>query len=120
MAIGLSRVAAGTIGFSLLAFGRGESMGNTGKGVEIPLHSAKAGLWTAQRGWLIGSGSLQQGGEGAHPEPTRLGSFVRGELSREDNRAVVRHLLTGCPACSGVLRPLLGQADLPLPRTGGR
>jgi hypothetical protein len=56
----------------------------------------------------------------AHPGPIRLGSFVRGELSREDNRAVVRHLLTGCPACSAVLRPLLGQADLPLPRTGGR
>jgi hypothetical protein len=55
-----------------------------------------------------------------HPAPARLGSFVRGELSREDNRAVVRHLLTGCPACSDVLRPLLGQADLPLLRTGSR
>ncbi len=27
------------------------------------------------------------------PEPARLGSFVRGELSREENRALVRHLL---------------------------
>lgn len=55
-----------------------------------------------------------------HPGLARLGSFVRGELNREDNRAVVRHLLTGCPACAAVLRPLMGQADLPLSRAGGR
>lgn len=55
-----------------------------------------------------------------HPAPARLGSFVRGELDRAENRAVVRHLLTGCPACSTVLRPLLGEADLPLRRTGDR
>jgi hypothetical protein len=86
----------------------------------VPFSAAKANLWATQRGWLLGSGPLQQAGEAAHPAPARLGSFVRGELSREDNRAMVRHLLTGCPACSAVLRPLLGQADLPLPRTGGR
>jgi hypothetical protein len=55
-----------------------------------------------------------------HPGPARLGSFIRGELNREDNRAVVRHLLTGCPACAAVLRPLLGQAELPLLQAGGR
>ena len=68
--------------------------------VVIPFHPARSGS--------------------AHPGLARLSSFVRGELSREDNRAVVRHLLTGCPACAAVLRPLMGQADLPLSRTGGR
>jgi hypothetical protein len=38
-----------------------------------------------------------------HPAPARLGSFVRGELSREENRALVRHLLTGCPQCRQVI-----------------
>jgi hypothetical protein len=58
--------------------------------------------------------------EAPHPAPARLSSFVRGDLSREDNRAVVRHLLTGCRECSAVLHPLLGQADRPLERTGKR
>jgi hypothetical protein len=53
---------------------------------------------------------------GPHPASARLGSFLRGELSREDNRALVRHLLAGCPDCAAVLRPLLGHAAIPLPR----
>jgi hypothetical protein len=55
-----------------------------------------------------------------HPSPARLGSFVRGDLSREDNRAMVRHLLSGCRDCSSVLRPLLDPADHPLPRMENR
>jgi len=55
-----------------------------------------------------------------HPAPARLGSFIHGDLSREENRAVVRHLLTGCPDCSSVLRPLLDPADRPLPRMENR
>lgn len=55
-----------------------------------------------------------------HPAPARLSSFVRGDLNREDNRAVVRHLLTGCRDCSAVLRPLLSQADHVLQRTVNR
>ena len=51
-----------------------------------------------------------------HPSLARLGSFVRGDLSREDNRAMVRHLLSGCRDCSSVLRPLLDPPDHPLPR----
>jgi hypothetical protein len=55
-----------------------------------------------------------------HPSPARIGSFVRGDLSREDNRAMVRHLLTGCRDCSAMLRPLLGPADHPLQRMENR
>jgi hypothetical protein len=55
-----------------------------------------------------------------HPSPARLGSFVRGDLSREDNRAMVRHLLRGCRDCSSVLRPLLDPAYHPLPRMENR
>lgn len=86
----------------------------------VAFPAAKANPWAAQRRWLHGSSPLQQAGEAAHPAPARLGSFVRGELSREDNRTLVRHLLAGCPTCSAMLRPLLGQADFPLSRTGGR
>ncbi|HEX5720860.1 MAG TPA: zf-HC2 domain-containing protein [Thermoanaerobaculia bacterium] len=55
----------------------------------------------------------------SHPAPARLGSFIRGELSREENRALVRHLLTGCPDCAALLRPLLGQAGHSPLRWGG-
>ena len=48
--------------------------------------------------------------EAPHPTSARLAGFVRGDLSRENNRAVVRHLLAGCQACSTALRPLLEQA----------
>lgn len=42
--------------------------------------------------------------------PTRceresLERFLRGELAPAQNRAVVRHLLTGCPECLKVTRP---------------
>ena len=55
-----------------------------------------------------------------HPSPAWIGSFVRDDLSREDNRAMVRHLLTGCRDCSAMLRPLLDPADRPLPRMENR
>ena len=104
-------------------------MGNTGKGVVIPFPGARASLWPAQREWMHTSGpfrrlstwfvevldraerdldAVEDSHEALHPAPARLGSFVRGELTREDNRAVVRHLLTDCPSCAAVLRPLLG------------
>lgn len=116
-------------------------MSSTSKGVVIPFHSARAGLWAAHREWMHASGPTQRLGariieaidraeqgmeaiEAAlhdpHPAPARLGSFIRGELSREENRALVRHLLTGCPDCAAVLRPLLGHVGLPLPRAVSR
>jgi hypothetical protein len=84
------------------------------EGVVIPFHAARSGLWTAQREWLQNSRPLQRlaaeiseelgraehdmaAVEAAlrdpHPGPAQFGSFVRGELSREENRALVRHLL---------------------------
>lgn len=116
-------------------------MSDTGRGVVIPFHNARAGLWAAQREWMHASGKTQrlgarivgaldraeQGMEAienalhdSHPAPARLGSFLRGELSREENRALVRHLLTDCPDCAAVLRSLLGHAALPLPRMVSR
>jgi len=113
------------------------SLGDTGKGVVIPFHAARTGLWAAQREWVQTVGPLprraarmvellddiEQGLKAVeaalqdpHPAPARLCSFLRGDLSGEDTRAVVRHLLTGCPDCSEALRPLLGQAKLPLAR----
>jgi hypothetical protein len=39
-----------------------------------------------------------------HPEPAELLAFVRCEVSRAAGRAIVRHLLKGCPACSAAIR----------------
>jgi hypothetical protein len=50
-----------------------------------------------------------------HPEPRRLGSFLRGQLSRTEVRDVVRHLLTGCPRCREVTRRLWMLGDLTPP-----
>lgn len=57
-----------------------------------------------------------QPAEGVQRDPHSVEELLRGDLSREETRAVVRHLLTGCPDCSEELRPLLGQSKLPLPR----
>ncbi len=39
-----------------------------------------------------------------HPPKDLLLRFLRSEVSRTERRAVVRHLLTGCPACVAVTR----------------
>lgn len=39
-----------------------------------------------------------------HPTPAVLDAFLRGELSRDGNRGVVRHLLRGCVSCAAQLR----------------
>jgi hypothetical protein len=59
-----------------------------------------------------------------HPEPAELQRFLRGEVSRDEARAILRHLLTGCPECVAVTRPLWGLAKrgiepLPLHRKKG-
>ncbi len=38
---------------------------------------------------------------------------MRGELPREEVRAVVRHLLAGCPACREVTRRLWALGEAP-------
>ena len=45
-----------------------------------------------------------------HLEPKELERFLRGELGRAEARRVVRHLLTSCPECVAVVRPLWGDS----------
>lgn len=40
-----------------------------------------------------------------HPTPDLLLRFLAGDTSRTERRAIVRHLLTGCPECLAVTRP---------------
>jgi hypothetical protein len=42
----------------------------------------------------------------AHPAEDALLRFLRGAASQEERRAIVRHLLTGCPECVAVTRPV--------------
>src|SRR5215208_160782 len=48
-----------------------------------------------------------------HPDPGLLARFLRGDLTSAERRGVVRHLLTGCPRCTEVTRPLFALADDP-------
>jgi anti-sigma factor RsiW len=41
-----------------------------------------------------------------HPTPDLLLRFLLGETSKSESRAIVRHLVAGCPACAAVLRPI--------------
>jgi len=57
-----------------------------------------------------------------HPDPQILESFMRDETTRDENRAVVRHLLVGCGECLQVTRRLwrLGETRLePMPSAAG-
>jgi hypothetical protein len=44
-------------------------------------------------------GRSRPAGRGAHPAKGDLRRFMAGDLSRPEARAVVRHILSGCPAC---------------------
>lgn len=46
-----------------------------------------------------------------HPGEDLLLRFLRGNATRPESRAVVRHLLTGCRECLAVTRPVWGFAD---------
>lgn len=52
----------------------------------------------------------------SHPAAADLARFIHGELKRPEARAIVRHMLTGCPQCVAVTRRLwsLGQRSLHL------
>ncbi|HVS00168.1 MAG TPA: hypothetical protein VMW27_26310 [Thermoanaerobaculia bacterium] len=46
-----------------------------------------------------------------HPKPDLLVRFLRGEASRSERRAVVRHLLTGCRECLATTRTVWGVTE---------
>jgi hypothetical protein len=54
-----------------------------------------------------------------HPAESELERFMRGELTRSETRAVVRHLLAGCEVCRAVTRRLWGFGDRPGERRTG-
>lgn len=48
-----------------------------------------------------------------HPAERELKAFMRGELERGEVRAIVRHLLAGCPRCTEVTRRVWGLGRWP-------
>jgi hypothetical protein len=52
-------------------------------------------------------------GQEEHPDRERLERFLGDELPADERRAVVRHLLTGCPQCTAVTRRLWSLTDGP-------
>ena len=44
----------------------------------------------------------------SHPGRKQIERFVKGQATPAETRDVVRHLLVGCPKCSGTVRPLWG------------
>jgi len=46
-----------------------------------------------------------------HPKPDLLLRFLRGEATRTERRAIVRHLLAGCQQCAAVTRPVFHLGD---------
>ncbi|MFL6264294.1 MAG: hypothetical protein ACJ76Y_31795 [Thermoanaerobaculia bacterium] len=60
-----------------------------------------------------------QAGPTAHPTASELERFMRGELTRSETRAVVRHLLAGCGICRAVTRRLWSFGDRPGERRTG-
>jgi hypothetical protein len=94
---------------------------------------SKEDLWAAQRDWIAGKEpqrlaeqatrlldrvereleALQSEIGDEHPEPSQLERLARGESSREEGRTLIRHLASGCPRCSAVLRPLIGMDGAP-------
>jgi hypothetical protein len=46
-----------------------------------------------------------------HPHPDLLRRFLRAEASKNENGAVVRHLLSGCQECLAVTRPVWQAVD---------
>ena len=62
-----------------------------------------------------GAAWFGQLGAQSHPDFLRLERFLRGETSRPEARAVVRHLLRGCPQCLQVTGRLWGLGELARP-----
>jgi len=47
--------------------------------------------------------------EEEHPDPLQIERVVRGDASRAENGALVRHLLHGCPQCQKMARKSLAE-----------
>jgi tetratricopeptide (TPR) repeat protein len=58
---------------------------------------------------------------GNHPDPLLLERFMRNETDARERRAIIRHLLAGCPRCSAVTGRLwsFGEARPDLPVDAG-
>ena len=54
-----------------------------------------------------------------HPAEHELQTFMRGELSRPETLPIVRHMLSGCPECLKVTRPLWELMQKEPKRPGG-
>jgi hypothetical protein len=50
-----------------------------------------------------------------HPSEDILRSFALGTASREESRAIVAHLVKGCPACARKIRELMEPKTVPWP-----
>jgi hypothetical protein len=48
-----------------------------------------------------------------HPSEDILRRFASGTASREESRAVVKHLVKGCPACARKIRELMEPKAVP-------
>ena len=48
-----------------------------------------------------------------HPAPEQIERFVHGEASAAENRALVRHLLHGCPRCQKMARRCWEKSAIP-------
>lgn len=59
--------------------------------------------------------AIRNGGH-FRPKPSEqdLAGFLRGALSRDQTREIVRHLLTGCPGCLQVTRRLWNLGEAPV------
>lgn len=111
-------------------------MSRSGRGVVVPFpgkKGTKEELWAAQLEWIEGSEPQKLADQATrlldqverdlealrieiddeHPDPSQFERLARGQVSRREARALIRHLASGCPRCSAVLRPLIGMEERP-------
>jgi hypothetical protein len=62
---------------------------------------------------------VEVAGRRAHPDAGQIARFMLGVSPRAEARSVVRHLLTDCPQCLQVTRPLWRCGDKARPKIPG-
>ena len=55
---------------------------------------------------MIAASCFCESADREHPSADSIAKLVRGELTAEEKRSVVRHLLSGCPECLAELARL--------------